>query len=287
MKLESVKTAAWAVGRAFLVIPLAGFAGGAAVWAARPDLWLVEHVEFVGAAHATSAELRHLADVPNGTTVWGVRPGAVARAVERHPWVVRADVAFAWPDTLRVTVEEHVPVAVLHTPEGLVYVDASGEPFLPARVDELDFPHLVGFGADLGELHPDLARVARRHALALIDGLDARQLVPRARVSEVSFDRTTGFVVVTDRARLGFGPHELEPQLDRLGALLADGVSLDLPVFVDLAPASVAIVSPLGSEPPHPPTQPPTVLVGGPLSGGRPDPQGMTALAPLVAVHGG
>lgn len=219
------------------------------IWT-RPDLLLVEHVVFEGPVRATPAELRHVLDLSNGTPIWAVDDEALARAVERHPWVRDAEVVVEWPATVRVRVDEHVPVALLHDGDRLVYVDAEGEPFLGAssilsgglRAEDLDLPHLTGFLPELRQLHPALLPLALDDALRLVDALDTRGLVPRDRVSEVAFRRTSGFRVVAGRAELVFGLADLDQQVDRLALLVQQGLDLEAPTHVDLAPASVALV---------------------------------------------
>lgn len=217
----------------------------------RPDCMLVERVVFDGHERAGLAELRHLADLPNGTTIWSVDLEAVARGVERHPWVRRARAVRQWPDRVVVDIEEYVPVALLHY-DRTYYVDRDGTPFLADATNDLDHPSITGIGPELERAHPDLPRLAVRDALWLIDELDARGLIPREQISEIAFSRTQGFTVHGPRARFAFGVDDLENRLARLERLLTEGrVHPNSPLLVDLAPATVAIVRPLdavGSE---------------------------------------
>lgn len=217
----------------------------------RPDAWLVERVEFEGHERATEAQLRHLADLRNGTSVWGVDLAAVSAGVARHPWVARAEATRRFPTTVVVRVTEHEPVALLAFEDALYYVDSQGTPFLQATSDDLDHVVLAGIDRDLEEAHPDLPRLVIRDALWLLDELDGRELLPRERVSDLQFHRTRGFTVRAVGAGpghrsaeilLGFDDYDL--QLRRLAALLDRGVDLSQPLHVDLAPAKVAIVRP-------------------------------------------
>ncbi|MCA9491650.1 MAG: FtsQ-type POTRA domain-containing protein [Myxococcales bacterium] len=221
---------------------------GAVFALARPDLMMVEQVVFDGQSRATVAELRHLMDLRNGTAPWEVDADALARAVERHPWVRSATVELRWPSELRVSVDERQAVALLRDGDDLLYVDDLGVPFLRAAGGDLDLVHLTGMGSELDELHPDLAPRAIRDALWLAGTLDREGLVARDRVSEVVFSRTSGFLVLTDRARLAFGPADLPAQVERLSVLVHQGLSLEEPRYVDLAPASVAIVRRLDTD---------------------------------------
>ncbi len=208
----------------------------------RPDLWFVERVAFSGHHRATVAELRHLADLPNGTRVWEVDAPRITADVERHPWVRRASLSRPDWRTVHIEVEEHRPVALLHHGR-LLYVNEHGEAFLEADPNDLDYPNLTGIAPTLAEQHPRLPSVAVRRALALLRALDERGLVAREQVDEIHFSRTRGFTVHTRGSRLLFGLDGFDEQLDRLAVLLTSGtVDLDRPSYVDLGPRTVAIV---------------------------------------------
>ncbi len=211
----------------------------------RPDCMMVEHVVFDGAHHAGPGALRHLAELQNGTTLWSADLESVATGVERHPWVRSARVSRQWPDTLVVHVEERVPVAVLHYGD-VYYVDADGVPFLKGQLPSYDYPNLTGIDPGLERRHPSLPNLVVRDALALIDALEASGLTTTDAISEVSFSQTRGFTVHVERSRVLFGLSDTEKQLDRLSTLVSRGeVELSQPLWVDLAPSTVAIVRPL------------------------------------------
>lgn len=224
-----------------ILVAVAGVVGG------RPDRMLVEHVVIEGADRADEAALRHLADVHDGTTMWGVDLQRARRGVLEHPWVARATAERVWPDTVRLVVTEHVPVALLAQPDGLWYVDAEGTVFLAARGDDLDYPVVSGLDPALAKADPALGRAVVRDALRLVEALDERGLVSRDEVSEVTFDRDRGFVVHRRvGARIAFDFGRMTQQLDRLDALVhRQGIGLDRPLLIDLAPQSLAIVRPL------------------------------------------
>ena len=61
--------------------------------------------------------------------MWDVDLGAARLAVLDHPWVRRASVDRVWPSTVRITIEERTPVALLNYGE-MYYIDEQGVPFL-------------------------------------------------------------------------------------------------------------------------------------------------------------
>jgi len=213
---------------------------------------VVEEVAFDGTRRAGPAALRHLADISNGTTMFGVDLDDAERGVERHPWVRSARASRVWPATVVIEIEEHEPVALLHygPGHGLHYVGEDGTAFAAASYDDLDYPSLTGIDPHLESLHPELPKLAIDNALWLLTALDDRGLIARDAVSEVAFSRTHGLTLhISDPpggTRFIFGLEGLDRQVDRL-AMLLDRGDLDLgqPHLVDLAPASVAIVRPL------------------------------------------
>jgi len=212
-----------------------------------PGGWLVERVAFEGATETDVPSLRHLADLRNGTTMWGVDLDAVERGVERHPWVREAHARREWPDTVVVEIVEHHAAALLHDGGRLLVVSDEGRPFLPADARHLDLPHLTGFAGELGALHPDLPSLAVRQALWLVSELDERGLVLRDQISEISFSRSSGYRVHAGPAEIAFGLHDLPTQITRLAEIVAGGLSLSSPQSVDLGAPSVVLVRPLQS----------------------------------------
>lgn len=238
---HSTTAALWSASTVLVGVALVG------TWFTSPRALMVQEVRFEGNQRASDVELRHLVDVPNGTTHLGVSDDAVANGAEQHPWVREAYVRRTWHG-LVVVVGEHRPVALAQIGEELFYVDQFGTAFLPARSDDLDYPVIAGLGADISALHPSLERVVLRDAVALLDTADERGLVSLDAVSEVVFTPSRGFTI---HMRLGsevlFGLDGHNGQLDRLSTLMDSGVDLSTATYVDLAPARVAIVRPLAS----------------------------------------
>ena len=245
-----LKRASASVSRSIPAAPSAAWSaalliGGVAVvgtWFASPRALLIQEVRFEGTVRASAAELRHLVDIPNGTTQLGVAEETVARAAERHPWVRSAGMRRTWHGVV-VMVDEHRPVALAQIGGELVYLDERGEPFLAARSDDLDYPVIAGLDDALMSLHPDLAGRVLAMAIDLLDQADTRGLIALDDVSEVVFAPTSGFTIHTRAgARVLFGLDDHAEQLDRLSRLMARGVDVMAPTYVDLGPERVAIV---------------------------------------------
>ncbi len=198
--------------------------------------------------HSSSAELRHLANVRSGQTIWSVDLGGIVQGVMRHPWVASVDASTRWPDTVVIRVTEHRPVMLLQQ-GGLYYVNEAGELFKRARGSDLDYPVLTGLEPELAQERPQLARRILREALAVLSDVDASSELSIDDLSEIRFHPQDGFtLVLRGGTRLALGFEEPVERLGRLARLRASGLDTTEPRYIDLAPSEVALVTPLSKR---------------------------------------
>jgi len=212
---------------------------------------LVEHIDYTGLDRATSAELRLLMDVRNGTRIWEADLSRAALGMLRHPWVREATVTRDYPNRLQVEVAEYAPAALLHFDNQLYFVDGDGTAFLQADSSSLDHPVIYGIDAEIDGTDPRLGRAVLVEVLSLMDDLRRTSLLGEHRIGSVTFGRYRGYDVEIVRsnggpgARLLFGFEDRERQVHHLLKLVEQGVELGDEVQIDLAPATVAVVRPL------------------------------------------
>lgn len=122
----------------------------------------VESVEVAGAERLDAAEVRSVADVPEGEPLARLDLQAVRARVEALALVRDADVTRSWPDTVLIEVEERVAVAVVEIGGRARGLDAEGVVF-------------DGFGPADGlprvRTSPDPGRDALREAAAVVSSL--------------------------------------------------------------------------------------------------------------------
>ena len=152
----------------------------------------VRQVVVKGATHAVPDTLARLARVDTGQALYGLQPRLVADRAERHPWVRSAEVS-RYPDgTLRITVEERTPAAlVLHTGdeapagEAAYYLDAAGYPLpLADSMAAFDVPLVRGLDEAFQPLQPTGHASLRRLLAILKERPAADALVSEVRVGE-------------------------------------------------------------------------------------------------------
>ncbi len=101
-----------AAAGALTALALLVFAVGAMQLLLRSPLFPLREVELRGKlAHTTSAEVERAIRGRIEGNFFAMDLAQPRSALEQLPWVRRAQVRRVWPDTLEVTLEEHVPLA--------------------------------------------------------------------------------------------------------------------------------------------------------------------------------
>ena len=112
---------------AFFALAGAAIIAGAA-WALLGNrVFVVRSVTVTGTHLVSTAQVLTAAEVPIGTPLMRVNPGAVTRRVEAIRQVASATVTEDWPDHLTIAITERVPVLAMRMAGGgYDLIDASG-----------------------------------------------------------------------------------------------------------------------------------------------------------------
>jgi cell division protein FtsQ len=92
----------------------------------RSSLLHLRHLEVVGTTSLTRAEVVRLAGLSSSTNVLWFDPGAVERRLESDPWVATATVSRRLPATIRISVVERAPVAMIRDERGFTVLATDG-----------------------------------------------------------------------------------------------------------------------------------------------------------------
>ena len=170
-----------------------------------------ERIEVAGLQHADSTALMELARVDTAMLLIDIDPAMVADRVRRHPWVRTARATRFPTGTLRISVQERIPMMLVMDRRGRPahYLDRAGFAMPLAAGAVYDVPLLRG----LSERYHPVRRLqdARvRALLALFATLDAET---DALVSELELKSTGVHLYTTPVGSRG----SLEVQLGRDG----------------------------------------------------------------------
>ncbi|MEJ2547064.1 MAG: FtsQ-type POTRA domain-containing protein [Gemmatimonadota bacterium] len=142
----------------------------------------VREVEITGARFADPDDLRDLADLGVGASIWD-DPSAWEASVSGHPLIESVRIVRAGRNRLRIEVHEVRAIALVATPR-LVAVDANGERLgVDPAEHRLDLPILAGVTLD--SMSGRVAEEEGRRSLAVLDELATLAPEFTRRVSEV------------------------------------------------------------------------------------------------------
>jgi cell division protein FtsQ len=146
----------------------------------RSSLLHLRHLEVVGTTSLTRAEAVRLAGLSSSTNVLWFDPGAIERRLESDPWVATATVSRRLPGTIRISVVERVPVAMIRDERGFTVVATDGVALNRVKVDPA-LPEIVVRAGSSARWGHGQARAAAARAIAGLDG-GRRPAVVRAVV---------------------------------------------------------------------------------------------------------
>jgi cell division protein FtsQ len=139
-------------GRSLLVgFAIVLVAVGAYAVARETPMFAIQRIEIRGADPTAATAVRKALAPLDGTSLLALGRGEVARRAQALPYVVSASYDRAFPHTLRVTIVEERPVAVLHRGDDLFLVSARGRVIRPLAARALpELPRIwVSRGTDV------------------------------------------------------------------------------------------------------------------------------------------
>jgi cell division protein FtsQ len=135
----------------------------------RSSLLHLRHLELVGTTSLTRAEVVRLAGLSSSTNVLWFDPGAVERRLESYPWVATATVSRRLPGTIRISVVERAPVAMIRDERGFTVVATDGVALSTMEADP-SLPEIVVLNGSSVRWGNAEAGAAAARAIAGLDG---------------------------------------------------------------------------------------------------------------------
>jgi cell division protein FtsQ len=223
---------------------------GAVSWVGAQPWFALKSIEVkTPVAHVTEAQIRLVAERQVRGTFFTVDLDAVRGSLEKLPWVREARVERRWPDTLVVSLVEHVPLARWNDD---ALVSEAGEVFVAAVSTRL--PRLSG----PEDSSDEVVAAYRRHQAALAPlgmKIDALRLSPR-RAWRIRLDNGMTLALGRDQTDVRLARFvELYPRLFDAQPVVAAApdvlpVPPAAPVSIDLRyPDGFAVRMPGGASP--------------------------------------
>ncbi len=159
----------------------------------------VSEIVFSGVETISKEKLREASGIiPYQTSLIGLDCSRVKARLVTVPWVARAEVKKNWPSTVEITVEENIPIALLHSEnkggDQLQYIDKKGVPIFHVSLGaDIDFPVITG----LTEIEqPAVKKKALAEVLVFLKDVNGNDPnLPAQSVSEIHVNRDGEIVV--------------------------------------------------------------------------------------------
>ena len=191
-------------GALYLLLAATLSAGGWFCYQAleRSDIFRLTTVSIQGNHMTGQAQILDMGSIEQGVNLLNFDVGLAEERISRHSWIDRVEIARSWPSTLKVSVYEHRPLAIINIEkeagQSLYYVDHHGKVFAPVDDShDLDFPVITGVqstGKLTGTMIGDKGLVAQAFQfLRLAD--KGNPIVPLQTISEVNVSPEKGLVV--------------------------------------------------------------------------------------------
>jgi cell division protein FtsQ len=196
------------------------------------DVFPIKVVEVEGAERLTADHVRALAQVPEDATLLRFPADEVRERVETDPWVASANVSRNFPDTMRITVEEREPAALVDLVDEYLVVDSDGYVIERQSLEETTTLVVV---RDLKDIDPtpgtrsDSEGLA--NALAVLDGLSPELRGMVRAISVAAVDETA--LLTNDGVEIFFGRAEDVEKKDSVAREILQQYG-DTAVFIDV-----------------------------------------------------
>jgi cell division protein FtsQ len=186
-RIEVIREAGRRRLRITLVVAITVLVIGVVFLVLHSPLLDVDHVRVTGEQRESAGEVEAAARVRLGDPLLFVDTGAIARRVERMPWVEKARVRRDLPGTITITVTDFVPTSYVRAPDGrLALIAADGRVIAMAKTAPAKSVEIRG-----ERVAPPVGSLISPPAVANV----GVHLPARLRAQVVAIDVTNGFAL--------------------------------------------------------------------------------------------
>lgn len=218
----------------------------------QADYYRAKQLPVSGNQRLSVAAVLAQAGLAAGVQILDLNLGVVHNRLVAHPWIAQAQVSLEIPSTLRVTIREHRPLAVMDMRMGRRYLlNADGRLFKKwDATDPENLPVVTGLGYRDLPMDDEAGTKPFKAVLSLLTETGAWEALS---LSKIEADPETGLTLVVahsgQQIRMGYG-HYTE-KLSRLTALqkrLKDGNLMHDFASIDVSDLERIVVAPTGGS---------------------------------------
>jgi cell division septal protein FtsQ len=199
---------------------LAGLCAGGRYFSQHLESLKIKSIVVEGVrAPLTSERVIQRTGLQVGMPIFSVPLQEIVRHLKEDPWIDHVKVTRSLPHKMIIQVTPYDPKLILSVGK-FYYIGPKGEIFkeLTDKADKKDFPYFTGLTREEIEQDPSQAREIIGQALKLLESYESQQLIQRLGVSEIHYDRASGFSIFPEKERMKiiFGFDDFETKVKRL-----------------------------------------------------------------------
>lgn len=183
-----------------------------------------EDIVVAGMNRLSAREILDQGGIGPEVNVLAVNLPLVRKRLRAHPWIDQADVARVLPDKLKISIQEHMPLAIIDTDPKML-MNTRGEIFKQwSASDPANLPLVSGLKwSDLSTDSSMLSRSFEAVITVLNMGESQASVIPRSSLKRIDVDANIGLTLAAfeniGAVKLGFGQYPVK--YERLRRLLS------------------------------------------------------------------
>lgn len=221
------------------VFAVSGLASGLWIYYTGVRIFPIRDVVFMGNKHIIDIELRSLAGVKPGDSLFALSARTVSDRLARSPWIKSVSIRKVYPDKILIKVNEAAPFAILQMKGNTFLIDENG-----STLDKIDdtVPFLPVIAADPARNRESFAEALNLTRIIREKGIAAE----RGRVEVIADKGPEDMAIVIDNLVIKIGSGEYKQKLERFFYIEKEiekrAIAVD---YVDLRFTNKVIVKPI------------------------------------------
>ncbi|MFW6011633.1 MAG: cell division protein FtsQ/DivIB [Desulfosalsimonas sp.] len=183
-------------------------------WLTQCGYFSAEKIEVSGLKRLERDQVLKAAKISKGVNILSVNLAAARKRMLALTWTAGAEIRREFPDTFRIKICEHTPVAIIELGRKFL-VNAEGEIFKETERDEFQNLPVIR-GAEYQHWSSDISgktRICESVMFVLNRSMEDHAVLPYKSIAEIRVDRELGLTVITGqypagKINLGFGEYE-------------------------------------------------------------------------------
>jgi cell division protein FtsQ len=164
-------------------------------WMKRSTYFVLKKISVQGNYMLTRKEIASSLKLPENPHLFNIALGDLERQIASHPWIRNVKIGRDFPSTLKITVEERIPVAMIFGKETML-VDEEGMLLSPSEnIRVYDVPCITGISYAKAKPGDRIEDRDFQNTLAMLKNLRSLDIGLWFKISEIQWEKGSSFLI--------------------------------------------------------------------------------------------